>query len=836
MALNLRRCTLLVLTVAVLGLAEARAYQPDEDPSALLDRAQATLVSNAQSGFDLARQAKGLELQSEAPRNEVLLRAAWLEAEGLFRLRRLDEAADVISASLDTFDNQQSEIYGKLLIASGRVARARGDDGLALESFQNAFKVFSALGNTRYMAISLQSIGTLYMNAKQYERAIEYDQRAVETHPDDPVILLVSLNNRANALRRLDRQDEARKLLHEALSQEIVGSAPNYAVRLQANLAALELSVGNIDAAKTSVAAIRGLEAKIPKDQMPLLPFAVDAKIALLEGRDEAARRILDRTFANTDFETTPEDETEAHALAFEVYDRLGLADSALLHLKALKRLEDAERDVAASANLAITNAEFELSTKELTIEKLRTERLEADVELIRAKRAQDRMFYGAIVVAAVSVICFLVWQTWQSGRVRRITEALNRQLEAVNLKLRRSNVDLEKANSAKTEFLATTSHEIRTPLNAVINLTADVLEHSDLSPPEQEKLSTALRSAEHLHEIVSDVLDVARFEGRRVTTHLSDVRIQNVVDDVVNLWRPKAEEKGLAFGASIDLADSLFHTDEKLIRQVLSNLLSNAIKFTPHGRIELSASGGSATRPLTVSVSDSGIGIAKENRDIIFESFRQIDTGGTRSFQGTGLGLAICKQITELLGGKIDVKSEVGFGTTFTVTIPMSERAQAELEPIPVPEPPIDVDITLGRLRVLAAEDNAVNAMVIQAILKGKVETLTIVENGQLAVDAVSVGDFDMVLMDKQMPVMDGVEATRRIRALPGHRSTIPIVAVTADAFAAAREELLAAGADDYLSKPVKPEDLKRAIAAAVRAERAKEDTPRETTGDAAS
>ncbi|MEM9840733.1 MAG: ATP-binding protein, partial [Pseudomonadota bacterium] len=609
------------------------------------------------------------------------------------------------------------------------------------------------------------------------------------------------------------------------LSQEIVGSAPSYAVRLQANLAALELSVGNIEAAKTSLAAVRGLDAKIPKDQMPLLPFAVEAKVALLEGREDTAARVLDRTFAEADFETTPEDETEAHSLAFEVYDALGLAASALPHLKALKRLEDAERDVAASANLAITNAEFELSTKELTIEKLRTERLQADVDLIKAKRAQDRMFYGAIVVAAVSIICFLIWQTWQSGKTRRVTERFNKELEAVNLKLRRSNVDLEKANSAKTEFLATTSHEIRTPLNAVINLTADVLDRASFEEPDREKLSTALRSAEHLHEIVSDVLDVARFEGRRVNALLSDVAVPTIVNDVVNLWRPKAEAKGLAFDAKINLAPGAFHSDEKLIRQVLSNLISNAIKFTPHGRVELSASGGSATQPLVLSVSDSGIGIAKESRDIIFESFRQVDTGGTRSFQGTGLGLAICKQITDLLGGKIDLESEVGFGTTFTITIPMSERKIAELEPIPEATAPLDVDGALGGLRVLAAEDNAVNAMVIKTILKGKVETLTIVENGQLAVDAVSVGDFDMVLMDKQMPVMDGVEATKRIRALPGRKATIPIVAVTADAFAAAREELIAAGADDYLAKPVKPDDLKRAIAAAVRPEPATED-----------
>lgn len=814
------RLAILAAALALALLRPAAAWQAGADPSALLDEAQSILVTDTERGVALAVKAAQAEREADRPRRAVLLRAAWLQAEGLFRLRRLDAAAEVLRTTRDSFEPDGSEIYGKLLIASGRIARARGDNGLALESFQEAFTTFASLGNARYQAIALQSIGTLYANAKQYERAIAYDERAVETHPDDPVIRVVSLNNRGNALRQLGRYDEARAMFQEALRQEIVRSAPNFAVRLQSNLASLELAAGNTERAAAAAEAVMTLAETMPANQVPRLPYAVKAMIALENGDRAAARQILDRAFAGVDFDATPEDEREAHALAFEVYEALGAEAAALDHLKAFKRLEDAERDVAASANYAILNAEFELSNKELEIEKLRSERLEKDVQLIRAKRQQERLLLIGAVLIALAVIAFLVWQTVQSGRVRRITEALNRKLEAVNAKLRVSNIRLEKANSAKTEFLATTSHEVRTPLNAVINLTADVLERDDLAADVREKLATALSSAEHLHEIVSDVLDVARFEGKRVEAHLGEVDLRRAVGDVVQLWRPRAEDKGLDFSVDIDLPAGNFCTDERLIRQVLSNLLSNAIKFTPHGSVRLSASGGTAARPLEIRVSDSGIGIARENQDVIFESFRQVDTGGTRNFQGTGLGLAICKQIADLLGGSLTVESEVGYGTTFTFTAPPGEREQpAEIADTPERTMiPPDVDGLLHGLHVLAAEDNAVNAMVIQTILKGKVDTLTIVENGQEAVEAVSVGDFDMVLMDKQMPVMDGVEATRRIRALPGAKADIPIVAVTADAFAAAREELLAAGVNDYLAKPVKPEDLKRAIAASLR------------------
>jgi signal transduction histidine kinase/AmiR/NasT family two-component response regulator len=754
-----------------------------------------------------------METASPAPRPEIVARAAWLEGEALFRLGDLDEAADALSAHLALGVDAPEEITGKLLLTQGRVARARGDNGQALKSFQEAFAVFTRVENRRYMAIALQGLSTLYTNARQYERAIEYDRRAAELFPDDPMIELSSLNNRAVAFTRLKRYGKARSLLEQALETDVVAGSPPFANRIEANLASVELDASRYDAASRALARIEERIASDASLERPILAAAIAAELRREAGDPSGAAELLDEAFEGMDLAATTEDDFDAHRYAFAVYRAAGRADAALSHLEALKRLGDDQRDIAASANLAILTAEFELSAKELEIATLRGERLQAEVALLDAKRRQEQLIAAAIVLFALGVTGLFISRGVHAHRTRRITEALNE-------KLRKSNAELAHANLVKTEFLATTSHEIRTPLNAVINLTSAAIDEIGETGPSRAKLSTALRSAQHLHAIVSDVLDVARLEGKRVEPHVGAVHLASVVEDVAQLWRPKAEDKGLAFEVQADLPMEHFLTDERLLRQVLSNLLSNAIKFTEEGSILLRISGGTPLKPLQIEVSDTGLGISPENQEEIFESFRQIDAGSTRSFGGTGLGLAICRQITDLLGGSIDVSSAIGAGTTFKVILPASSVPSADkpaVTPLPKPLPPEELGASLAELRVLAAEDNAVNAMVIQTILQTRVRALTIVENGREAVEAVETGDFDIVLMDKQMPVMDGVMATREIRALGGKAADVPIIAVTADAFAQARDEILGAGANDYLAKPIKPDELMQAIVANV-------------------
>jgi signal transduction histidine kinase/AmiR/NasT family two-component response regulator len=798
------------------ALQPAAGNQAGTGPLPLLERAQAAVPSDTENGLALAREAAALERAGPTPRPAVLQRAAWLEAEALFRLGRFEEAGRRLEEVFASIEAETSPVYGKLLIADGRVARSLGEDGRALKSFQEAFTVFAELGDRRYMAISLQALGTLYQNARQYDRAIAYIERSRSIAANDPMLTLAGLNNAANAHRFAGRLDTARKLLSEALEMRAVEELPFWQLTLQSNLALVEWQAEKSAAAEAVLGRLRLLIAENPSLSLPANAAAIEAQLLLERGARREALASLRRNFPPGSLEQATEAAREAHQMAYRLYKELGDPSQALAHLETYKRLVDAERDIAASANLAILNAEFELSAKELEISNERSQRLEAEVAASEAKRRQQLALGTAAFFAALGLVGFLATRIRQSRRLQRITNAHNAKLEDVNDQLRESNAALEQASAAKTEFLATTSHEVRTPLNAVINLTADVLSGLPKGSDQHLKLSTALRSAEHLHAIVSDVLDVARFEGNRVEARISEVDIVRTATDVANLWSPKAKEKKIGFEVAFSPAAKLFRTDDKLLRQVLSNLLSNAVKFTEKGSVRLSLSGGGED-DLELAITDTGIGIAPADQACIFESFRQIDAGSTRSFGGTGLGLAICRQITDLLGGDIAVRSAPGQGTTITVTIPPSELPLADdvksAEAAAAAEEPSEE--TLRPLRILAAEDNAVNAMVIQAILKNKVSGLTIVENGAEAVTAVTNGGFDVVLMDKQMPVMDGVEAIKRIRALEGPERTIPIIAVTADAFAEAREELMGAGADDYLSKPVKPEDLKESIAA---------------------
>lgn len=804
------------LTILISTCSVSLASEPENLFSAQdnLDQARRNMARAPAEALELASTAEQQIIQRAAENlagsidNEVLATSLWLQAEALHRLDRPLDAVPVLDRAFAVIEDDQSRLSGLLLISRGRVSRSLGDSGESLQAFQDAYQVFTLLDDDRYRAISLESLGTLYANAQQNRKALQYFERAAAIYPDDPTFNLNSRRNRARILLDLNQVNAARDHLIAALDGAKSLQNDLFAFRVLTLLAEVELDAGNLDAAAAYIDEGMTIAGPNMADIWMSVMLSQAADLAIQQNNLQAALDAANTAFTDVDLLTTSGTYRNAHEIAYRVYSAGGQSEKALAHLEAYKRLDDADRDVAASANLAIVNAEFELSL-------LRSERLEADVALIRARRQQERILYAGAVAAALAVIGFLAWWTLQSRNVRKMTEAMNRKLESVNHKLRRSNVELEKANLAKTEFLATTSHEVRTPLNAVINLTEIVLHDTPENTDAYEKLSTALRSAKHLHAIVSDVLDVARFEGNRVSAHYAAMHIEDALVDVAQLWRPKAEEKGLEFSVDVNVDSAPFITDEKLLRQVLSNLLSNAIKFTDKGLVRMTATGG-GDKAVTISVEDSGIGIAEDKQEIIFESFRQLDTGGTRSFGGTGLGLAICRRISELLGGTIAIDSTVGTGTTFKVVIPAGQAGvSVPLQPLkPEATTSVDVDNALSSLRILAAEDNAVNAMVIQAILKAKIDSLTIVENGQEAVDAVSTGDFDVVLMDKQMPVMDGVEATKLIRALDRPAASIPIIAVTADAFAAAQDELIAAGADRYLAKPIKPEDLKQTIA----------------------
>ena len=407
-----------------------------------------------------------------------------------------------------------------------------------------------------------------------------------------------------------------------------------------------------------------------------------------------------------------------------------------------------------------------------------------ANTELQRTVIRWQNWIVGIGVVFMLSALLTLIWQ-WRQGA-----------------ELRSARRRAEDANRAKSEFLANMSHEIRTPLNGVVAM-ADALAQRDLNADEHDMIEVIRSSGATLERLLSDILDSARIESGQVTIETAPFHLGRAVQDVAALWRIPAEAKGVTITAHVDpTLDRMVDGDAVRVRQVLTNLVSNALKFTAEGQVGLTVKPG-VEGNVRFTVTDTGVGFDEEQKARIFGRFQQADGSITRRFGGTGLGLAISRELVELMGGRLECDSRPGEGSRFWFEIPLpavEEVGEASNEA------PSVSDVREQPLQVLLADDHPANRKIIEIMLAATAMELVAVEDGAQALEAFKREAFDLVLMDMQMPAMDGLTATAAIRAFEAQdgRARTPILMLTANAMAEHVEAGRAAGADGHLTKPL--------------------------------
>lgn len=440
----------------------------------------------------------------------------------------------------------------------------------------------------------------------------------------------------------------------------------------------------------------------------------------------------------------------------------------------------------------------------------------------------QNRLITILIVLLTLALILTALQLAWRQKRLDKEQTAL----EQLNTALHRAKIQAEGANLAKSQFLANMSHELRTPFNGMLGMMSMVAD-GPLTAGQRDQLQTAQESARHLLSLLNDLLDMSALEAEKLTLSPVPTDPAQLLRDVIALMQPSAREKGLSLALHpAPQVPTTVLADSKRVRQVLFNLLSNAIKFTEQGCIDVHARCETqGTRAhWTIRVQDSGIGIPADTLPRLFQRFAQADSSTSRRFGGTGLGLEISRSLARLMDGDLYATSTEGVGSEFTfewwsdicptqaaanavTTEPVTLPPPKQESPPPAPAAAAAAAAADSGMAILVAEDHPVNRKFVGALLERLGHRVTFATTGHEALAAVKEHPFDLVLMDIHMPEMDGLTSTRLIRQLPGERGQLPILALTADVMPGSEERALAAGVNEFLSKPVQREDLEAAL-----------------------
>ena len=607
----------------------------------------------------------------DGDRSTMVVASKWLQAEAYVRLGDPRSAAREVEEALAILHR----LTGKYAI-EGDVLRTRGDiaadaDNVAgaLADYQSAYRVYGMVDDRRGQAMALLSIGALYRQGADFEAALRYYGQAIEIYDDDPALSISLLNNRGNVLADMGRHRSALIDYTNALVKaRRIGNRP-FEAQILRNLARSQRAVGEIAAADRSIVeglrTAREIRSRGVVDQLK----ALAGRLAADRGDLVDATRLIDEAFAGVDLTRTSLAMRDNHRNAYAVYLAAGDAVKALPHLAAIDRLNEQATQLTTSTKTALMSARFDFQNQELRIARLKQEELRRNIAFERASARFQRILFGSIAAAVAVLVALLSFGIVTLRRSRNAVRHANVELAA-------TNIALEKALKAKGDFLATTSHEIRTPLNGILGMAQVMLRDHRLTPDLRDRLSIVHDAGVTMRSLVDDILDVAKMQSGNLSVERIPTDLIATIEELTRASRRQAEDRGLRFSLDIGDVPRWVEGDPVRLRQILFNLLSNALKFTETGAIGVRVEGD--TRRVRISVRDSGIGIAADRIDEVFESFQQADTSTTRRFGGTGLGLTICRNLARAMGGDIHVASVPGEGSTFTLDLPVTLAAPA--------------------------------------------------------------------------------------------------------------------------------------------------------------
>jgi len=783
-SVTFRFLTLLAVTLGLIGRAEAAPVSFDQRIAAIRD----------EISVDPARALADAEKLRAAPRDEAVrphqdATIDWLRAEALLSQQKPSAAVAVVRSALDDLHNNPGEftVRGDLFLTRAGAAIALGRVQDALHDEQTAYRLYGRAPNPRAQAKALLYIGNLYSDAGDYATALRYFDQSIETYSADPTLRLSAQNNRANALSQLRRFPEAVAAYQKALAY--VRGTPNESLILR-NLARAQAEAGQLGPAQASLSNAFALSPPTAAaGDLPAL-YGVAAFIAYHRHRLDEAKTWIDRALEGI-ASADPETQRDLHHTAYDIFRERGEDGKALAQLEAFRKLDDAQKAVAASATAALAKANFDFTNQELQLSSLRNQQAATEA------RFRFRMLLG--LFSAVAVVSTLLLIGFLSIRRSR------NQVRAANATLRTTNVALEKALAAKTEFLATTSHEIRTPLNGILGMTQVILAGRQLDPTLRSRIELVHGAGETMKALVDDILDVAKMETGELRIQTGEMDLKRLLEDAVTVWTGQAETKRIGIEFDLDHCPGKIVADEVRLRQIIFNLMSNAIKFTDRGQVRLAAfaetDDETGAERLVVRVADSGIGIPADRLEEIFESFRQVDGGVTRRHGGTGLGLAICRSLARAMGGDVAVDSTLGTGSTFTLALPL-ERVAAEAAIADR-----QAATSLGTAELLMIEPNPLGQGIMRALLTGECAGIQFVTDISSALEALQAGTIDHVIAEGSALGLDPAAAGELAAACGAAHARFTLL--LREPGAELIGEFAAHGVTHVVSKPISAPDL---------------------------